>query len=72
MKRIHLFLVFFASVIVFLSPCIFAGNIEYAKTLYDQANYTRALPEFQTVFAESSGETRMDAFLHLPEMDPGI
>ena len=42
-----------------------AGNLDYAKSLYQKENYSDALPEFQDVFDSSTGETRMDAFLHI-------
>jgi len=48
-----------------LSVSSFASDLAHAKALFDEKKYSEALLEFQEVFNTSSGDTRLDAFLHI-------
>jgi|GEM_PF-3520576 len=61
---------FFLSLIGALALCFFvslafAGNLDYAKSLYEQEKYEKALPELEDVFQSSKGNNRIDAMLHI-------
>jgi len=49
----------------FFVSAAFAGNLDYAKSLYEQEKYDQALPEFQDVFQTSQGDDQLDAMLHM-------
>jgi len=61
-KSLCLLVAFFLFV---LSVSAFASDLTHAKALFDEKKYSEALPEFQDVFNSSSGDTRLDAFLHI-------
>jgi TolA-binding protein len=48
---------------------IFAADLDNAKTLYEEKQYESALVEFKQVFESSTGDTRLDALLHILRCD---
>jgi TolA-binding protein len=48
---------------------IFAADLDHAKTLYEEKQYEAALAEFKLVFESSTGDTRLDALLHILRCD---
>ena len=61
-KSLCLLVAFFLFV---LSVSSFASDLAHAKAIFEEKKYSEALLEFQDVFNTSSGDTRLDAFLHI-------
>ena len=53
------------SLFAFIVSTSFASDLDHAKLLFNEKKYSEALLEFQEVFNSSSGDTRLDAFLHI-------
>ena len=65
MKRKFFLSLIGALVLCFFVSFSFAGNLDYAKSLYEQEKYDQALSELQDVFQTSQGNDQLDAMLHI-------
>jgi len=43
----------------------FASDLTHTKAIFEEKKYSEAILEFKDLFNSSSGDTRLDAFLHI-------